>query len=102
MSYGNEQLAQLLTHYGVSKTDRLDGKEKYVEADVNADKTKAEWLGFKNLMFQKRQAHYHSIDAKIAAVKSPDSEGKDLVLQLRKEIHFHLKCCGTRFPMMTQ
>ena len=35
---------------------------KYVEADVNADKTKAEWLGFKNLMFQKRQAHYHSID----------------------------------------
>lgn len=85
MSYGNEQLAQLLTHYGVSKTDRLDGKEKYVEADVNADKTKAEWLGFKNLMFQKRQAHYHSIDAKIAAVKSPDSEGKDLVLQLRKE-----------------
>ena len=84
MSYGNEQLAQLLTHYGVSKTDRLDGKEKYVEADVNADKTKAEWQGFKNLMFQKRQACYHSIDAKIAAVKSPDGEGKDLVLQLRK------------------
>ena len=53
MSYGNEQLAQLLLHYGVSKTDRLDGKEKYVEADVNADKTKDEWLGFKNLMFQK-------------------------------------------------
>ena len=78
-------MAQLLTHYGVSKTDRLDGKGKYVEADVNANKTKAEWLGFKNLMFQKRQAHYHSIDAKIAAVKSPDSEGKDLVLQLRKE-----------------
>ena len=53
MSYGNEQLAQLLLHYGVSKTDRLDGKEKYVEADVNADKTKDEWLGFKNLIFQK-------------------------------------------------
>ena len=85
MSYGNGQLAQLLTHYGVSKTDRLDGKEKYEEADVNADKTKTEWLGFKNLMIQKRQAHYHSVDAKIAAVKSPDSEGKDLFLQLRKE-----------------
>ena len=84
MSYGNEQLAQLLTHYGVLKTDRLDGKEKYVEAHVNADKTKAEWLGFKNLMFQKRQAHYHSIDAKIAAVKSPDVR-EDLVIQLRKE-----------------
>ena len=84
MSYRNEQLAQLLTHYGVLKTDRLDGKEKYMEANVNTDKTKAEWLGFQNLMFQKQQAHY-SVDAKIAAVKSSDSEGKDLVLQLRKE-----------------
>ena len=38
MSFGNKQLTQLLTHYGVSKTDRLDSEEKYVEADVNADK----------------------------------------------------------------
>ena len=51
------------------------------------DQTKAEWSGFKNLIFQKRQAHYQAIDTKISAVKMPKTEGKKSVLQLKKELN---------------
>ena len=38
------------------------------------NQTKAEWSGFKNLIFQKRQAHYQAIDPKISAVKMPETD----------------------------
>ena len=51
------------------------------------DQTKAEWSGFKNFIFQKRQAHYQAIDTKISAVKMSKTEGKKSVLQLKKELN---------------
>ena len=51
------------------------------------DQTKAEWSGFKNLIFQKRQSHYQAIDPKISAVKMSETEGKKSVQQLKKELN---------------
>ena len=36
-------------------------------------------------IFQKQQAHYHTIDAKIAVVKMLASEREQSVLQLKRE-----------------
>ena len=49
---------------------------KYVGPDIDMDQTKAEWSGFKNLIFQKWQAHYQAIDPKISAIKMSKTEGK--------------------------
>ena len=83
--YGQKELTQLLSHYGVAKNDVFNGNEVHAKADIDCNKTIAEWQGFKAVMFHKREAYYHSIDKKIAAVESPSMEGKELVMQLKKE-----------------
>ena len=85
ISYGNEELTQLLTHYGSSITDVFQGNYKYVGPYNDTDQTKTEWSGFKYLTFQKQQANYNIIDTKNSAVKMPTTEKKELVLQLKKE-----------------
>ena len=68
--YGNKELSELLSHYAVSKTDIFKANRTSAAADIDFDKTKSEWPGFKDLMFQKCEDYYHFIDSKIAAVQS--------------------------------
>ena len=79
ISYGNKELTQLVTHYGSSIIDVFQENEKYVGPDIDADQTKTVWFGFKYVIFQKRQANYHIIGAKISAVKMPTFDRKERV-----------------------
>ena len=101
ITYGNKELMQLLIHYGSSITDVFQGYEKHIEPDINADNMKAEWSGFKYPVFQKRLAHYHTIDTKISAVKIPAAEGNESVLQVKKERNsFSPKMLWSHFQMI--
>ena len=73
-----------MSHYAVSKTVIFKANRTSTVVDVDFDKAKLEWSGFKDLMFQKRENYYHLINSKIAAVQSPGNKGKTAVTNLKK------------------
>ena len=83
-SYGNDEFDRLLSHYGESKTDTFKGNVVNQEADIDPLKSKAEWSGFKLMIYLKREAYEKNIDMKIAAVQNPGNEGKAEVARLQK------------------
>ena len=83
-SYGNDELHRLLSHYGESKTDTFKGNVVSQEADIDLLKSKAEWSGFKLMIYLKREAYEKNIDMKIAAVQNPGNEGNAEVERLHK------------------
>ena len=76
--YGNKELSELLSHYAVSKTDIFKANRTSAAANIDFDKAKSEWSGFKDFMFQKCEDYYHFIDSKIAAVQSLGTRVKPL------------------------
>ena len=97
-------MSDLLSHYAVSTTVIFKANRTSTVVDVEFDKAKSEWSGFKDLMFQKRENYYHLIDSKIAAVQSPGNKGKTAVTNLKKDTMFLAKLLWVRShsPMTTQ
>ena len=94
-----------MSHYAVSKTVIFKANRTSTVVDVDFDKAKSKWSGFKDLMFQKHENYYHLIDSKIAAVQSPGNKGKTAVTNLKKEDTMFLAkllWLGSHSPMTIQ
>ena len=72
--HGNDELSNLLDHYGSSQTDTFQGTTISQEPDANADMTRAEWQNFKHLMFLKRQEFRERYDSMITNAKTEERE----------------------------
>ena len=102
-TYGSEELSELLSHYAVSKADVFKANRTSAAADIDFDKAKSEWSGFKDLMFQKRQSFYHLIDSKITAVQSSGNKGKTAVTNFKKNaLCYQQSYSGSHSPLMIQ
>jgi hypothetical protein len=84
--YGNEELKPLLLNYGESKEDTFKGKRNTQDPDINILKADDEWLGFKELMFKKKEAHQNKLTIRItSAIHNKKNQEEIKKLQTERE-----------------
>lgn len=64
--YGEDEIESLLSHYGTDHSHTYNGVTLHQSADLNSDIVRAEWSGFKEIVFERRRLYQSSIDKKIA------------------------------------
>ena len=63
-SYGTEEINELVNFYGADKKDTYKGESVFQNADLDKIVTLAEFVGFKQTMFEKRKSYREMIDEK--------------------------------------
>ena len=87
--YRNGELEILIIHYGKTKEDTFKGIANTQNPDIDEDKTRVEWQGFKRFIYMKRDAHRHKIDTEIQSYKEEEKEKKEEALKRRKNFGPH-------------